>query len=90
MTLEMYITTVFCLVDDFLRDELGGESIRTRGEAPQLTDAEVITMELVGEQHLGLGSDKRIWEYFKWHWQDWFPKLGAGQALSANARTHGI
>lgn len=75
MTLDTYITTVFCLVDDFLRNELRGQSIRRRGSSPYLTDAEVITMELVGE-YLGLGSDKRIWEYFKWHWQDWFPKLG--------------
>lgn len=74
MPLEQYIITVFCFVDDFLRNELGGVMIRKRGEKPSLRDSEVITIELVGE-YLGLGSDKRIWEYFKRHWNDWFPQL---------------
>jgi len=74
MPLEEYIITVFCFVDDFLRDELGGLMIRGRGEKPSLSDSEAITIELVGE-YLGLGSDKRIWEYFKRHWNSWFPCL---------------
>lgn len=74
MPLEEYIITVFCFVDDFLHDELGGVMIRGRGERPSLSDSEAITIELVGE-YLGLGNDKRIWEYFKRHWNDWFPRL---------------
>jgi len=32
-------------------------------------------MEIVCE-YLGLGKDKRIYDYFKRQWLAWFPKLG--------------
>ncbi len=40
---------------------------RTRGFAPSLTDAEVMTMEIVGE-FPGIDTDKEIWEDFQPHW----------------------
>ena len=33
-------------------------------------------MEIVGE-FLGMDTDKKIWQYFKQHWQNWFPNLGS-------------
>jgi hypothetical protein len=41
---------------------------------PCLSDVEVLTMEVVGE-FIGLPQDKQIWEYFKRHFQEWFPNL---------------
>lgn len=75
MPLELYLITVFCFVDDFLRTQSNFDQIRTRGEQPNLSDSETITIEIVGE-YLGLENDKGIWEHFKIYWQDWFPNLG--------------
>jgi hypothetical protein len=50
--------------------------LRHRGYGPKLTDAEVITMEIVGE-FISLDTDKGVWSYFKQHWSNWFPNLGS-------------
>lgn len=73
MTLEDLIITTYCFVDDYLK-ESGFTHLRKRGESPALSDAEVITLEIVGE-YLGHGSDKRIWAYFKEHWHHFFPTI---------------
>jgi len=69
--LNTFIVAVFCLVDDRLK----GERIRRRGPAPKLSDAEVLTIEIVGE-FLGLDTDKAICCYFRRHYAEWFPALG--------------
>ena len=72
MPIENFIVYVFIFVDDFVKN-IG--KIRQGGKLPDLTDAEVITMEIVGE-FLGYGKgDKPIFDYFFQHWHSWFPKL---------------
>ena len=72
MNLDMVIISIFCLVDDFFKQI--GERIRRRGFAPALTDAEVVTIETVGEL-MGMDTDKSIFEYFRRHFSEWFPAL---------------
>jgi hypothetical protein len=48
--------------------------IRRRGFPPALTDEEVITIEICGE-YFGLGQDKAIYNYFRSHYQHFFPEL---------------
>lgn len=74
MLTEDYIIKVYCLVDDMLK-KLGKFQLRQRGPAPKLSDAEVITMEIVGESK-GLDKDKYIHNYFRDHWIKLFPRLG--------------
>lgn len=71
MDLSTFIISVFCLVDDRLK----GKRIRQRGPAPTLSDAEVLTIEIVGE-FLGLDTDKAIFRYFRRHYGEWFPAIG--------------
>jgi len=61
---------VFCLIDDRLK----GRRIRGRGPAPKLSDAEVLTIEIIGE-FLGLDTDKALYRYFRRHYAQWFPAL---------------
>jgi DDE family transposase len=68
--LSTFIVAVFCLIDDRLK----GRRVRQRGPVPKLSDAEVITIELVGE-FLGMDTDKAIFRYFRGHYGDWFPAL---------------
>ena len=75
MPIDNFIIIVFCWVEDQLNKVTGGIKLRTRGFPPQLSDSEVITMEIVGE-FCGYAGDEAIWEYFKQHWGAWFPGLG--------------
>ena len=45
MDLYTFITVVFCLTDDWLKDK----KLCQRGSQPELADSEVLTMEVVGE-----------------------------------------
>jgi hypothetical protein len=69
--LSTFIVAVFCLVDDRLQ----GLRLRSRGPAPRLSDAEVLTIEIVGE-FLGIDTDKALYGYFRRHYGTWFPALG--------------
>jgi hypothetical protein len=68
--LSTFIISVFCLIDDRLK----GRRIRQRGPAPKLSDAEVLTIEIVGE-FLGMDTDKAIHLFFRRHYGEWFPAL---------------
>ncbi len=70
MDLSTFIISVFCLIDDRLK----GRRIRQRGPAPKLSDAEVLTIEIVGE-FLGMDTDKAIHLFFRRHYGEWFPAL---------------
>lgn len=76
MPLEDLIINTYLIVDKYFNEVTKDKVLRRRGEAPALTDTEVITMEIVGE-YLGHGSDANIWSYFKHHWLGCFPKLGS-------------
>jgi hypothetical protein len=75
--LESFTIAVYCQIDAVL-DELQAEPdwrrIRQRGPAPTLADAEVLTMEVVGE-FLGYDQDVAIYHYFRREHPDWFPAL---------------
>jgi hypothetical protein len=80
MTLEEFIIHTYCFVDDFLHYSFP-LCLRKRGEKPALSDAEILTMEIVGE-YLGRGSDKAIWSYFREHWSHFFPKIACRTSFS--------
>jgi hypothetical protein len=74
MDLDTLIVTVFCQIDDALIATLDGKPLRQRGPLPLLSDAEVLTMEAVGE-YLGMDQDKAIFTYFRRHFGHFFPAL---------------
>lgn len=74
MDLDTLIVSVFCLVDDALAPALAGRRLRQRGPRPTLSDAEVLTLEVVGE-FLGLDQEKAIFSYFRRHYGHFFPAL---------------
>jgi len=72
MSLEDFIIHVYVLVDDWFKKE--AVILRKSGFPPAFSDAEVITLEIVGE-YLGYDKDKSSWEYFHQNWLEWFPQL---------------
>jgi Transposase DDE domain len=69
--LSTFIVAVFCLIDDRLKDY----RVRQRGPSPKLSDAEVLTIETIGE-FLSIDTDKGIYLFFRRHYAEWFPALG--------------
>ena len=64
MTINDFITEVYCFIDDDYKKLVKNIILRKRGFKPRLSDSEVITMEIVGE-YLGHDRDTHIWRYFK-------------------------
>lgn len=74
MERDIFIIMVFCLVSEQLDILRKSYRIRRGGFAPALSDEEVITMEICGE-YFKFHTDKDLFNYFKAHYQDWFPAL---------------
>lgn len=74
MDLDDLIVATYCLLDAELLAGTRGGRVRRRGPEPILADAEVLTMECVGEL-LGLDQDRAIFAYFRQHYGSWFPGL---------------
>ena len=74
MERDNFIIMVFCLVSEQMQILRKSYKIRHGGFAPALSDEEVMTIEICGEffKH---STDKDIFNYFKAHYQDWFPNL---------------
>lgn len=84
MSMENFIITVYCMVDEMLKNILGDQKLRRRGFKPSVSDSEMITMEVIAE-FLGIDTDKGAWEYFSHHWLAWFPLLGSRANFAKHA-----
>lgn len=77
MSLDLFIISVYCRIDETLRrvlESLPKKRLRASGPAPALSDAEVLTIEVVGS-FLGFNPDKPLFEYFQRHYSPFFPAL---------------
>ncbi len=72
MGLDDMIISAFCIIDDALTS-IGGR-IRRAGPTPTVSDAEVITMEVIGE-FLGLDHDNHLMEFFRGQYGHFFPGI---------------
>ena len=81
MGLEDALILLYLLVDDAYRVVTCGGRLRQRGPEPKLSDVEVLTMEVFGEQQ-GRHDDAAIQRYFDGHWRPFFPALGSYQAFA--------
>ncbi len=70
MDLSIFIVAVFGLINDWLE----GKTLRQSGPYPELSDSEVLTIEIVGE-HLGIDTEEGLHAYFRRHYAEWFPVL---------------
>lgn len=70
MDFNTFLLTVFCIVDDWLK----GHRLRQRGPQPQMSDSEVLTIEVVGEW-LGIDTDQGLFTHFRRYHAQEFPAL---------------
>jgi hypothetical protein len=76
--LEKFTIAVYCLIDELVRElptDADWGQVCTRGPAPILGDAEVLTMEVVGE-FLGYHQYVGIVQSFRREHPDWIQALG--------------
>ena len=76
MDQELCLVWLYCVIDGALRSMIGTGRLRRRGPEPDLTDAEVLTLQIWGEMR-GLASDAAIWRDAAATLQGWFPRRGA-------------
>jgi len=74
MDRDTFILTVYCLVVEHYRAPAALYPIRPGGFAPEVSDEEVITMEICGE-YLKHQTDQDLFDYFHAHYRHFFPKL---------------
>ena len=74
MDRDTFIITVYCLVVEHYRAHAALYPIRHGGFAPEVSDEEVITMEICGE-YLKHQTDQDLFDYFHAHYRHFFPKL---------------
>ncbi len=74
MDLDTHIITAFCRIDDVLKRLFQEQRLRQSGPEPLLSDAEVLTMEAVGD-FLGLSQDITLYRYFRQHYRHFFPGM---------------
>ncbi len=74
MERDIFIISVYCLVVETMQKIENCYQFRSKGFAPKLSDAEVITIEICGE-FFKLHEDTEIYHYFKRHYLDYFPNL---------------
>ena len=74
MDRDDFIIAVFLVVCEHYQVIKDQYRLRRGGFAPDLTDEEVITMEICGE-YFKLDCDKDIFAYFYPHYRPFFPKL---------------
>jgi hypothetical protein len=84
MNLEHNIIFVYLQIEEKYQLITKGKRIRAHGFEPALSDAEILTMEIIGEMQ-GHHSDKAIWRYFREHWFSWFPKMGSYKNFTKHA-----
>lgn len=80
MNREHAIISLYVTIDAACEAVTKGQKLRRRGPQPDLTDAEILTIEIFGEMQ-GHHDDAAIWRYAKAHWQEWFPGLGSYKAF---------
>jgi hypothetical protein len=84
MSMEDFIITGYCLIDELLKKQKNIQQIRKRGFQPALSDSEMITMEIISE-FLGVDTDKGAWKYFCNHWRFLFPAIGSRSNFAKQA-----
>jgi Transposase DDE domain len=87
---ELLLIWLYCEVDAAVQSIVGNGRLRARGTAPELTDAEVLTIELFGAM-MGLASEAAIWRFAHAWMRGWFPALsGEWNFVRRCANLHGI
>ena len=81
MDQELRLIWLYCWIINAVRSISWSGHLRSSGPSPELTDEEVLTIELWGGME-GLAGDAAIWRHARDYPRDWFPRLGAAWSFT--------
>jgi hypothetical protein len=88
MDLDTFFTTLYVLVDDWYTAKMAEQMARKRGQEPQMSDSEVLTVALAGQWRVGVPwrSERGVVRYMQAHGRGWFPKMLQRSAFNERVR----
>jgi hypothetical protein len=83
--LDTFLVAVYCVVDELYRAHAGPAKPARPGHQPELSDSEVLTLQLVAQWQTAR-SERAFVAYAARHWRAYFPRLLDQSAFNRRAR----
>jgi hypothetical protein len=74
MNREEKMIALYLAIEKAYEEIVSNRRIRQCGEAPKISDVELLTVEIFSEMQ-GIHNNAAIWRYVYQHWLAWFPQL---------------
>lgn len=72
--LDTFLTTVYCIIDDWYQTHAAAQRARRPGHRPALSDSEVLTLSIVAQWQANR-SERAFLRYVSRHWRGYFPTM---------------
>jgi hypothetical protein len=82
---DTFLTTVYCVVDDWYREHLAARRAPRPGAKGKLSDSEVLTLAALAQGH-GHRCETCFLQYVRTHWLGYFPGLTCQSAFNRRVR----
>jgi hypothetical protein len=89
LDVDTFLTTVYCVVDDFYQAEFATPRARRPGRRPTVSDSEVLTLAVLA-QWQPRRSERAFVRYVHRHWPAYFPRRLSQSAFNRRVRDLGI
>jgi hypothetical protein len=86
---ELTVIWLYVLIEAAYQEVTTTSRLRRRGPEPKLSDAEVMTIEVLGEM-CGMRTDKQIYWYVRTHWRHFFPAMPCHQTFARQCKSLSI
>src|ERR1700753_2921239 len=88
MDLDTFMTTLYVMIDDWLKESGVAQRLKRTGPVPTMSDAEVLSVALAGQWRQGVpwSSERAVVRYMQRHGRHWFPRMLARSAFNQRVR----
>lgn len=88
MDLDTFLTTLYVFVDDWYSAQMAHQMRRRPGQAPRMSDSEVLTVGLAAQWRVGVPwrSERGAVRYLQAHGLGWFPTMLQRSAFNERVR----
>jgi hypothetical protein len=86
---ELTVIWLYVLIEAAYQEVTTTSRLRRRGPEPKLSDAEVMTIEVLGEM-CGMRTDKQIYWYVRTPWRHFFPAMPCHQTFARQCKSLSI
>jgi hypothetical protein len=88
MDLDTFLTTVYVLIDDWYKRQIGQHQPDRGGARQQMSDSEILTLAVAGQWRKGVpwDSERGLVRYMQQHGRQWFPTMLKRSAFNRRVR----